>query len=570
MVFYAYLDSSNVVTGVYALPSAITADGYVEITEQQYNDSQAGNENSLIGKVYNPETGEFEAPIPWSGSSDQVQYKDTTKSVSTKLDEIDADIAALENASGSTIDAYTKIETDALLDTKADTTDLHTHDNKTVLDGITAAKITAWDAGASGAGTPGADGEDGATFTPSVSSAGVISWTNDKGLTNPTPVNIKGADGQNGADGEDGVSPTVSVSKSGTVTTITITDVNGTHTATINDGADGADGESGAEITAAQVLEKLLTVDGQNSGLDADKLDGHDADYFATATQLESKAAADHNHDTAYAPISHTHSGYAETNHTHTGYAAATHTHSMDDVTGLSSALSGKASTDHTHSGYAASNHTHSGYASTNHTHSEYASTSHTHSGYASSDHTHTTFSSAINVSGAIKSNGVQGIYNDGSDTTLGSNSYATVVAGTQVTLNGTKAYAPNIYPRNTGSFDLGAQSNRWSNIYSKTALNVSSDRRLKENIKPIDEHEAEELIKNIPVCNFNYIGSDDECIGVIAQDINEISPEIAKTIVTQDENGYYGVKTSDLVFPLIKYVQILTKRIEQLENNAE
>lgn len=40
-----------------------------------------------------------------------------------------------------------------------------------------------------GGGTPG---ENGATFTPSVSSSGVISWTNDKGLNNPTPVNIKG------------------------------------------------------------------------------------------------------------------------------------------------------------------------------------------------------------------------------------------------------------------------------------------------------------------------------------------------------------------------------------------
>lgn len=34
--------------------------------------------------------------------------------------------------------------------------------------------------------------ENGATFTPSVSESGVISWTNDKGLENPTPVNIKG------------------------------------------------------------------------------------------------------------------------------------------------------------------------------------------------------------------------------------------------------------------------------------------------------------------------------------------------------------------------------------------
>ena len=34
------------------------------------------------------------------------------------------------------------------------------------------------------------DGEDGTTFTPSVSSAGVISWTNDGGKTNPESVDL--------------------------------------------------------------------------------------------------------------------------------------------------------------------------------------------------------------------------------------------------------------------------------------------------------------------------------------------------------------------------------------------
>lgn len=47
-------------------------------------------------------------------------------------------------------------------------------------------------------------GADGATFIPSVSSDGVLSWTNDKGYTNPTPVKIKGADGKNGVDGATG------------------------------------------------------------------------------------------------------------------------------------------------------------------------------------------------------------------------------------------------------------------------------------------------------------------------------------------------------------------------------
>ena len=53
-------------------------------------------------------------------------------------------------------------------------------------------------------GGGGGSSENGATFTPSVSSAGVISWTNDKGLANPSPVNVKGPQGPKGYDGDTG------------------------------------------------------------------------------------------------------------------------------------------------------------------------------------------------------------------------------------------------------------------------------------------------------------------------------------------------------------------------------
>lgn len=44
----------------------------------------------------------------------------------------------------------------------------------------------------------GEDGESGATFTPAVAADGTLSWTNDKGMDNPDPVNIKGPAGQRG------------------------------------------------------------------------------------------------------------------------------------------------------------------------------------------------------------------------------------------------------------------------------------------------------------------------------------------------------------------------------------
>lgn len=45
---------------------------------------------------------------------------------------------------------------------------------------------------------------DGATFTPAVSAEGVISWTNDKELPNPQPVNIRGPQGEQGVQGVQG------------------------------------------------------------------------------------------------------------------------------------------------------------------------------------------------------------------------------------------------------------------------------------------------------------------------------------------------------------------------------
>lgn len=51
----------------------------------------------------------------------------------------------------------------------------------------------------------GPPGDPGATYTPSVNSAGTLSWTNNASLPNPPAVNIKGADGKDGKDGAPGL-----------------------------------------------------------------------------------------------------------------------------------------------------------------------------------------------------------------------------------------------------------------------------------------------------------------------------------------------------------------------------
>lgn len=336
----------------------------------------------------------------WSFSctSDEVDYKGTGEPLTTKLDSMDSTIAEKANAS-----------------------DLHTHSNKAVLDGITAEKVATWDNG-----TAGADGEDGATFTPSVSSDGTLSWNNDKGLANPASVNIKGEAGAAGAKGDpftydDFTAAQLAALKGekgdkgdkgdkgetgeqgvkgdkgeqGEQGQQGIQGVKGDTGATGANGQDGKSayqialdngfvgtqaewlaslkgdkgdtGASGANITASEVLTKLKTVDGQNSGLDADMLDGHDTTYFATATQLAGKADA-----------AHTHSQYATNDDVEAletevaGKANSTHSHAQSDITGLATALGNKANASHTHetgditgldtalSGKAAASHTHS------------------------------------------------------------------------------------------------------------------------------------------------------------------------------------------------------------------
>lgn len=114
-----------------------------------------------------------------------------------------------------------------------------------------------------GGGSSGENGEDGATFIPHIDADGNLTWTNDKGLENPAPVNIKGTDGTNGIDGVNGVDGQdgrgiVSITRTsgdgsaGSTDTYTITYTDdATSTFTVVNGANGIDGTGGggASIT---------------------------------------------------------------------------------------------------------------------------------------------------------------------------------------------------------------------------------------------------------------------------------------------------------------------------------
>lgn len=286
-------------------------------------------------------------------------------------------------------------------------------------------------------------------------------------------------------------------------------------------------------------------------------------------------AASEHTHE-EYADADHTHSEYASTSHYHTGYASSNHTHAQSEITGLTDALADKADADHTHSDYASSGHTHSGYASSNHTHDEYADVDHTHSEYFNAN-TGGSIGGETNVNGVFRVQGQQMIYyNDDTDSqTFGTNNATggtTICCGPSaaVAANGALFKAPTVIPRTNNTYYCGNANFRWKGIYSTSAVNVSSDERMKRNIVPYDEEALMDFVNGLNVVSYNYKSDAEDAnprLGLIAQDVQRVDSEIAKFFVSEDDTGMLGLKPADLVFPLIAAVQILSAKVEELSN---
>lgn len=87
------------------------------------------------------------------------------------------------------------------------------------------------------------------------------------------------------------------------------------------------------------------------------------------------------------------------------------------------------------------------------------------------------------------------------------------------------------------------------------------------------------ETIKKLKPCIFKYKQLDENGVindgnlkhlGFIAQDLNEIFPEGEFAVVKKDKNEYYMINPIELIAPMVKSIQELEAKVENLQKQLE
>ena len=125
-----------------------------------------------------------------------------------------------------------------------------------------------------------------------------------------------------------------------------------------------------------------------------------------------------------------------------------------------------------------------------------------------------------------------------------------------------------NVEPFSNNSFNLGAENYRWTTIYATNPLDVSSDKRLKENVVEIG-YGLSEILSLRPVSyNWKQGNTEQLHIGLIAQEVESIIPEIVSQ--TNNEKAMRSMRYTELLPVLIKATQEQQILIEQQDRKIE
>lgn len=537
--YYAFLNDRDVVEMVQDWGEPLNSPNAVRIETL---------DQSLVGMVYDRTTQTFRNATFKDmavHSTDEINVGTTDECLTTRLNntytkaQVDTAIANAELAGADGASAYQIAVNHGFEGTEAEwLASLQGAQGEQGVQGIQGIQGIPGTPGANGQdGAPGADGApgiNGATFTP-VMTGTTLSWTNDGGYPNPAAVDLKGDPGEKGETGAQGIQGIQGEKgdKGDKGDPFTYNDFTPAQLIALK-GAKGDKGDKGdpgddATVTADDVLSKLKTVDGTGSGVDADLLDGKHASDFALA------------------------------GHTHTGNMlvqvdASPNVKLKLTGTTLETRIYKNASTTTDYgtfiADYDANGERDALVIARNKTLGNKLMLSVTNGDtqdyyYLYGEHHKPTpaeigalsATGDIDVDGVLRIKGAQFAYNNGTRITFGAGTKETYVIGTK--------------------------------LYCNQSWTVASDATLKENVAAVDTDACVKFIESLTVKTYNYKGSVDECIGVIAQDVQ--GSELAKYFVNKylADDGIsekLAVKVADLVFPLIVTVQQLAKRVAALE----
>ena len=152
--------------------------------------------------------------------------------------------------------------------------------------------------------------------------------------------------------------------------------------------------------------------------------------------------------------------------------------------------------------------------------------------------------------------------------TRAGSQAFKFDANGLQVLLSGTSQFSGHLQAHclGVGGAAPGTSGEIWA--YGDVVANYSSDKRLKKNIKPISG--ALDKLLQISGVKFDWIEKKEvhshkgHDVGVIAQEIEEVLPEV---VATRD-NGYKAVNYEKIVPLLIEAIKDLKAEVDELKKS--
>ena len=123
-------------------------------------------------------------------------------------------------------------------------------------------------------------------------------------------------------------------------------------------------------------------------------------------------------------------------------------------------------------------------------------------------------------------------------------------------------SFFPTFVSANTGNLPQTVSStklifNPSTGLLTSTDYNSSSDKRLKKSIKTVNS--ALEKVEALRGVTFTWKDSNTSAIGMIAQEVQEVLPEV----VTTDDDGYMGIKYTNVIGVLVEAIKELKADFE-------